>query len=208
MPSRTNKANSPTRRSAMGVSRAKRTQSGGTADCAKQSQFGTTRARACPELAEGTPKPRRDDCAKQSQTWAGWGIWDTAHGAEPVVRNEANSRSSSRPDGPGTRQGIPATPQPAGVCFAVWLAGSAAHKKSQLPCWPAGGHGGLEMPARPGVWQDAPVSRIRSTGFCSILLDSPAGGAFHVFTGLSWIARQPEPATNRKPFVLSIILLH
>ncbi len=33
----------------------------------KQSQFGTSRARACPELAEGTPNLRRDDCAKQTQ---------------------------------------------------------------------------------------------------------------------------------------------
>ncbi len=33
----------------------------------KQSQFGTSRARACPELAEGTPNLRRVDYAKESQ---------------------------------------------------------------------------------------------------------------------------------------------
>jgi hypothetical protein len=51
-------------------------------ESAKQSQFGRSRARACPfgrlrassELAEGTPNPRGDDYAKRSQTWAGWGI--------------------------------------------------------------------------------------------------------------------------------------
>ena len=49
---------------------------------AKQSQFGTSRARACPELAEGTPNPRRDNCAKQTQFPASAGrdgapgVWD------------------------------------------------------------------------------------------------------------------------------------
>ncbi len=64
----------------------------GSAFHAKQSQLppGRSRARACPELAEGTPKPRSgrgraprgDDSAKQSQTWAPVGhLGDGARGS-------------------------------------------------------------------------------------------------------------------------------
>jgi hypothetical protein len=38
----------------------------------------------------GTPNPQRDDCAKQSQTWAGWDIWGTANPERSIVRNKAN----------------------------------------------------------------------------------------------------------------------
>jgi len=59
-----------------GVDCAKRTQSCGVAYRAKQSQLRPGRNRA------RTPNPRRDECAKRSQTWAGWGIW----GTEPEER--------------------------------------------------------------------------------------------------------------------------
>jgi hypothetical protein len=51
---------------------------------AKQSQFGATRARM--------PKPRRDDCARQSQTWAPWGICGTAHGGACCAKRTQSAR--------------------------------------------------------------------------------------------------------------------
>jgi hypothetical protein len=81
----------------------------------KQSQFppGRCRARACPELAEGTPNPRsgrgqaprraEGNCAKQSQFPA----TRVGPGAESIVRNKANFQGSSRSDGYGTDNGEP-----------------------------------------------------------------------------------------------------
>jgi hypothetical protein len=45
-----------------------------------------------PNLA-GRAGSRRAKCAKQSQTWAGWGIWGPARG-KPIVQNEANFAGS------------------------------------------------------------------------------------------------------------------
>jgi hypothetical protein len=68
---------------------------------AKQSQFGTGRART-PNPRSGRGRaPRGDDYAKQSQTWAGWGIWGPGGSPSPlrpparprsIVRNEPNFR--------------------------------------------------------------------------------------------------------------------
>jgi hypothetical protein len=38
----------------------------------------------------GTPNLPRANYAKQSQTWAGWDIWGTAHPERPIMQNEAN----------------------------------------------------------------------------------------------------------------------
>jgi hypothetical protein len=39
----------------------------------------------------GRPRPWKAKCAKQSQTWAGWGVWETAHPGRTIVQNKANS---------------------------------------------------------------------------------------------------------------------
>jgi hypothetical protein len=48
----------------------------------KQSQF---------PAGQGVDKGGTVDCAKRSQTWAGWDTWEMARHGGPMAQNEANS---------------------------------------------------------------------------------------------------------------------
>jgi len=72
------------------------------------SALGGCRARASPEPAEGTPNPPRADCAKQSQTEVGWGIWGMSE--RHTVRNKANSSIADCGFRPALRWDTPCGP--------------------------------------------------------------------------------------------------